>query len=55
MKHLHMKVTIKGAVTPEQLMYLDRELHVKVNEFLLSLPVQTPSLPRKVRELEVVG
>ena len=52
MHQLKLNVVVKEAVTPEQLLKMDRMLHVKVNEFLLSLPISTPCINN--REMEVI-
>jgi len=54
MNRLLIQVNIKGAMTPEQLTYVRENLYRQVDKYLLSLPVNTPSLPRKSYELQEV-
>lgn len=52
MHTLSITVKVKGSVTPEQLVGIRESLQVKVDDYLLSLPVHTPSLAREIRVLE---
>jgi hypothetical protein len=40
MHTLELKISVKGGISIDQLIELDRTLHVKVNEYLLSLPIK---------------
>lgn len=40
MHTLELKISVKGGISIDQLIELDKTLHVKVNEYLLSLPIK---------------
>ena len=52
MHELSIKISVKGAMTPDQIMNLKELLDTKVNNYLLTIPVHTPILSRETRELE---
>ena len=54
MKRLVIDVTVKGAMTPDHILSLRERLQQQVDNYLLSLPVHTPNLPRKSYELQEV-